>query len=60
MITSATKRTESDASCPKCKAKMKKTGTMISNNSTFVSYACDGCSHKQTMCQGMLSEKDRY
>jgi hypothetical protein len=60
MITSASKRTDKDALCPKCKGKMRKTGTINASNSTFVSYECDGCKHKESRCQGMLPEKDMY
>jgi hypothetical protein len=39
---------------------MRKTGTINASNSTFVSYECDGCKHKESRCQGMLPEKDMY
>jgi len=40
--------------CPKCSGRMIKNFASISGNAKYITWACEGCSHKETKCLGVL------
>jgi hypothetical protein len=45
---------EKEGKCPKCNGRMIKNFASISGNAKYINWVCEGCSHKETKCLGVL------